>query len=334
MRGASARSVSIRAAVVAAMTLVAVAAGAAPPSEEAEKLIQHGVELRRQGKNGEALSEFQKAYELAPTPRGQAQIALALHAVGDWLGAERGLEEALRTEDDPWIAQYRDVLEGALATVRAHLGRLSVAINAAAGELLLNGVAVHTLPLSAPIRVTAGTLDIEVRAAGYAPAKRTIEIAAGTERHETFVLELLPPPAPVPPPTPGVVPPVAAPERSSAEGPPAPASPGHFAGYVALGAAGAFAGGGVAAWIARQDNVAIYNDDGRCLVGTRTRGQECGQYADAANRALALEIAAFSAAGGAAVLGTWLLWTPRRKPAGAAWCAPWGRVGLACTAEF
>ena len=87
-----ARPASVRAALAVALALFVGAARADEPPGDAEALIQHGIELRRAGKNGEALSEFQKAYAIAPTPRAQAQIALALHALGDWLGAERGLD--------------------------------------------------------------------------------------------------------------------------------------------------------------------------------------------------------------------------------------------------
>jgi tetratricopeptide (TPR) repeat protein len=332
--------------ILAALFAAALLAGTAraeEPSAEAEARIQKGVELRRAGKNGEALSEFQKAFALTPTPRAQAQIALALHALGDWLGAERALEQALLATGDPWITQYRDALEGALATVRAHLGWLSVSANVPLGELFLNGVSVHALPLPDSIRVVAGKLDAEVRAQGYAPVLRAIDIAPGREDHETFTLEPLPAaPSPSQPSAQesseraarAVDVPPSSPTSEARRSAPAWRSP--LVGYLALGAAGAFAAGGVVAWRVRQDNVDMYNDNSRCLVGTRTRGEQCGQFADAANEAMGLEIAAFAVAAGAAGLGTWLLLTtsPAKPSSQAVSCAPWGHVGLACAAHF
>ena len=172
-----------------AAVLIVCPSRAGEPTADAEALIQHGVELRRAGRNGEALSEFQRANLLAPSPRAQAQIALALHALGDWLGAESGLEKGLAATDDPWIVQYRDALEGALATVRAHLAWVSVTVDVPVGEVLLNGVRVHAVPLTEPIRVAAGTLDVTVRAPGYARAQRSVQVLPGTEAHVDFVLE-------------------------------------------------------------------------------------------------------------------------------------------------
>jgi hypothetical protein len=181
------------AALVAAIVAAPARAHANDPLSDSDARILRGVELRRAGKNGEALAEFQAAYALLPTPRARVQIALALQALGDWLGAERGLEDGLKSTDDPWIAQYREALEGALATVRAHVGRLIVDVNVTDGELLLNGVVVRSLPFPDPIRVLAGDLDVEVRAFGYAPVHRTVHVEAGAERRETVTLERLAP---------------------------------------------------------------------------------------------------------------------------------------------
>src|SRR5262245_14916190 len=65
--------------------------------------IARGVALRRQGRNAEALAEFQKAYARDPSPRALAQIALAQQALGNWVVAETGLVDALAARNDPWI---------------------------------------------------------------------------------------------------------------------------------------------------------------------------------------------------------------------------------------
>jgi hypothetical protein len=304
------------------------------PSEQSEGLIRHGVELRRAGRNGEALVEFEKAYALTPTARAQAQVALALQALGDWLGAESGLEEALRAADDPWIAQHREVLEGALATIREHLGLLYVQVNVAQGELVLNGVSHRSLPLSDPIRMPVGHLEMEVRAPGYEPVRRAIEVSSRAEVHETFVLQAVT--ASPQPPTKDVLP-VARRGELAGETPSAPARSlrNVLAGSLALGAAGAFGAGGVVAWRVHQDNAAIYNDNSRCLVGTRTRGEQCGSYAQASNVALGFEVASFALAAGAAGLGAWLLWRPAPPPGRGA-IAACGLAGpaLGCMGRF
>lgn len=314
-------------ALLAAWLLPCVALADPLPSES-EPLVQHGIELRKVGKNAEALAQFQKAYALTPTPRGRAQIALALHALGDWLGAERGLTEALRATDDAWIGQYRDALEGALATVRAHLASLAVSINASTGELLVNGVSVHALPLREPIRVVAGTLDVAVRAPGYLPVERTIVLAPGDERQETFELTSVPALD-----SPAAEEANAGPKRAETRLPAPRRAP--LLTYLAFGAAGALAVGGVVAWRVHENDAAIYNDPSRCLLGTKTREQQCGNYADAAHVALAVEAVAFALAAAAAGTGAWLLLAPA-QPARAhtAWCGPSGGAGVVCGARF
>jgi hypothetical protein len=297
---------------------------------ESEAHIQRGVELRRAGKNGEALGEFQRAYALEATPRARVQIALALQALGDWLGAERGLEEGLQRADDPWIAQYRDALEGALATVRAHLGRLFVEVNAAQGELLLNGVRVHTLPLAESIRVLAGDLEVEARAPGYEPARKTVHVEPGAELRETVQLEVSPPPA-APHGQPSV-PLEASPASAFLSRPRRP-----LAGYLILGGAGALVAGGIVAWRVRENAVGTYNNNTICLLPNGlTRGQQCGSYANTANGALGVEIGAYVGAAIAAGVGAWFVWAPARRTAGtsALLCGPAGRFGLSCEGRF
>ena len=317
----------VRAALVAA--LVAAPRVSRADDADSDAHILRGVELRRAGKNGEALAEFQAAYSLVPTPRARVQIALALQALGDWLGAERGLEEGLERADDPWIAQYRAALGGALATVRAHIGRLLVEVNVTQGELLLNGVVVHALPLRDPVRVLAGDLDVEARAPGYAPVRGTVHVEAGAELRETITLEPL---------APSVVAHAAAPTPvapSHALGSPPSVRARSVAAYISLGGAGAFVVGGLVAWRVRENDVATYNDNAVCLVKPVTRGQQCGSYADAAQVALDVEIGAYAAAAVAAGIGAWLVWAPTKRPSPAtASCGPLGLLGIACEGRF
>jgi hypothetical protein len=159
----------------------AVAVGATadePAPSESEASIRRGVELRREGRNGEALVEFQKGFALDPTPRARAQIGLALQALGDWLGAEGWLQDALNAHDDAWITRYETDLRAALATVRAHLGSLSLHVDAQEGEVLVNGAPATALPSSGPIQVVAGSVDVIVRVPGHADVHRVVQVAA------------------------------------------------------------------------------------------------------------------------------------------------------------
>ncbi len=287
--------------------------------------IQRGVELRREGRNGEALVEFQKAFALDPSPRARAQIALALQALGDWLGAEQWLTEALQAGDDAWIVRYRTELDSALATIGSHLGSLSLHVDAQEGEVLVNGAPAQALPSAGPIRVVAGSVNVVVRVPGHADSHRVIDVPAGGLVSESMEVGAALPGAGSPPPP--------SPATAAHEAPPTFHPP--VGAYVALGSAGALTIGGVVAWTIRQSAAATWNDDAQCLKPGETRVQQCGTYLDTANGASALEIIAFSAAAVSAGIGVWLLLHPAPASASAAdaWCSP-GPLGVTCAGAF
>src|ERR1043165_4391919 len=69
----------------------------------ADAAIRRGVDLRKQGRDMDALEEFRKGYAVAKTPRALAQIALAEQALGRWVDAESDLEQAMSSKSDAWI---------------------------------------------------------------------------------------------------------------------------------------------------------------------------------------------------------------------------------------
>src|SRR6187455_2893583 len=102
--------------LMAVLLFVALAFGSTPAQADAaevEALIAKGNELRRAGTPGPALPYFQKAYQLARTPRTAGQLGLAELAAGYPVDAEEHLASALQTPDDPSIAKFRKMLTDA-----------------------------------------------------------------------------------------------------------------------------------------------------------------------------------------------------------------------------
>src|SRR5689334_14763809 len=97
-------------AVCIAGVIVAQPALARADAAEVEALIAKGNELRRAGTPGPALPYFQKAYELARTPRTSGQLGLAELAAGYPVEAAAHLEAALQSPNDPLIVRYRQML--------------------------------------------------------------------------------------------------------------------------------------------------------------------------------------------------------------------------------
>ena len=156
---------------------------------EADKLIRHGIELRRALDDEAAAREFQRAYKLEPTPRAAAQLGLAKQALGLWEEAEPYVAEALRAAgQDTWATKNRAVLDEALGTIHRHLGRVEVIGDPEGAEVSVNGRRVGKLPLAQPVRVSAGQVDIEIRAPDYLSAQRTVTLVGG--QYQRVVIHL------------------------------------------------------------------------------------------------------------------------------------------------
>jgi hypothetical protein len=161
---------------------------AAVPPMDADALIRHGVELRRQGDDEAALVEFRRANEMTPTPRAVVQIAMAEQALGHWLDADSHLREGLRATSDPWIQANLSALQAPLEVIGRHLGSLDVSANVEGAELWINDRRTATLPLAAPLRLVTGTTVVELRLAGYQTTRRSVEIDPGGLARESFTL--------------------------------------------------------------------------------------------------------------------------------------------------
>ncbi|HXI59121.1 MAG TPA: PEGA domain-containing protein [Polyangia bacterium] len=160
----------------------------ADSASDADAAISKGIDLRRQGKNEEALEQFQNAYRLSPSPRAKAQIALAEQAIGRWADAERDLADAMSQTSDPWIARQRTVLTEAMGVIRRHLGALTIKGDPAGAIVELDGEPVGTIPL--PERhVTAGEVVVTVRAQGFVSVTRKVTVTPGELAAEVFRLK-------------------------------------------------------------------------------------------------------------------------------------------------
>lgn len=235
-------------ALLALLIALVVASTAAAQEPTAEELLEHGVALREDGRDGEALEIFQRAYRTEPSGHAMTQIALAEQALGRLVDAEAHLTEALASTSDRFVRRNRALLEQALDEIRAQLTDLTVTGGPDGAELLVDGTLRGRLPLPGTIRVQAGTAHVEVRAEGYQPFTRELIVEAGTPPALAVTLEPVPSVAPVvmaePQPEPVTTPP-----------PGADANAWRMPVGIALGAAGLVGIGvasGLMAW--REDN--------------------------------------------------------------------------------
>ncbi|HEX2659819.1 MAG TPA: hypothetical protein VHU40_16155 [Polyangia bacterium] len=160
-------------------------------ADDAEALIRQGIELRRAGRDAEALEQFRRANQIAPSPRAAAQIGLAEQALGRWLDADGHLRAALAAASDPWIVKNRGTLGTAVIAVGQHLGLLEVLGDPAGASVRVDGLLAGTLPLAQPLRVNLGSVVLEVSADGHIPLTRTLNIASDRLTRESVSLRPL-----------------------------------------------------------------------------------------------------------------------------------------------
>ena len=154
-----------------------------------ESLVDSGIELRRNGRDEEALVMFARALKQAPdSTRIKVHLAATYQALGQWVEAERYLREAASNPDDAYIRRHRATIEKAYAFIEQRLGSLDVVGGPEGAELVLSGRAVGQLPLSQPVRVPVGSYLLEVRKPGYYTVSRPISIGSGAMLRESVVL--------------------------------------------------------------------------------------------------------------------------------------------------
>src|SRR5262245_12582044 len=185
-------------AIVSVCTGIAIIWQTAPAradAAEVEALIAKGNDLRRAGTPGPALPYFQKAYELARTPRTTGQLGLAELAAGYPVEAADHLAAALQTPNDPSIVKYKKMLTDALATARSQTGELAIEGNPLGAEVVGDGRVIGVLPLSGPVKLAARDAEVVVRMPGYTPLRQLVRIVGGQPQALTINLEKIEKPA-------------------------------------------------------------------------------------------------------------------------------------------
>jgi hypothetical protein len=320
---------------------------------QADKLIRHGIELRRRLDDDSAVREFQKAYDLVHSPRAAGQLGLAEQALGRWEDAERHLIEALAASDDPWVTKNRDPLQQSLATTQTHVGRVDVTGEPPGASVSVNGRPVGLLPLPEAVLVSAGQVNVRVSAEGYVSQDRNFPIVGG--QYQRVAVNLAKIATQAPQPSGAVTPidgtPAATPAAGStpAAGDEGPSDTRRVLKWTALGLAGAGLVTGVIATVLHSQNSSTFknqgcfDDNGKGVDANRNPVPSCQSALDATNTDQTLMIVGYAAAG--VFAATWLvlqLTEPSSAPAAAPeqasrWplCAPsLAGLGISCAARF
>ncbi len=136
-------------------------------TDPAELMIRSGVELRRQGRNEDALPKFQGAYELSRSSRAAAQLGLCEQTLEMWEEAEQHLSEALLGQSDPWVTRNRKVLEEARARGRENLVSVQLLVEPAEAMITVNDVTVGRAAEASTVWLKEGDLLVTASLAGF-----------------------------------------------------------------------------------------------------------------------------------------------------------------------
>lgn len=317
------RSLLVAVPLAALLSALPIARAQEPTADE---LIEHGIALREDGRDGEALEVFHRAYDTTPSAQAMAQIALAEQALGRLVDAETHLDAALALPADRFLRRNRALLEQALAEIRTQLTDLTLTGGVDGAEVLVDGVSRGTMPLSGTLRVQAGTAHLEIRAEGYEPYAREVIVNAGAPVSLAVALDRVPsPPEPVV---------VAEPEPEPAPPPPPAATESDWMlpTGIALAAAGVIGLGvasGLMAW--REDNA-------RARLFCSDVDPECraryGTAVDAETAGIAtFVVSGLFAVGGAVLVVLDLLGAHHDRSSASLSCAP-GLLSWSCAGRF
>lgn len=306
---------------------------------QVDDLLERGIELRRTGKDAEALVLFRQAADLDPdSARAQAHLGVTNQALGRWLSAEAYLKDALGHTGDPYIERHRAALERALEAVKDHIGTLAVDGGPRGADVSLNGRSIGRLPLAAQ-PVAVGSYLLEVSLPGHYSVSRPVMVARRALTREGVELVAHGKGEPAAAAggalgvSAGLAAPAASPEQDTFEK--------TFPSWVPWTLGGASAASAAVAtifWVKRNEHAERWNDDAECLnIAGQSREQLCGEERNAGEQAQTLAIvgSGLSLAFAAGAVWTALAGDSRPAPASAGLEAcSFSATGLACFGRF
>lgn len=150
-------------------------------SAEAGRLIEQGLTLRERGEHQAALSVFERAARIEPTPRTTAQIALAHHALGHYRIAREKLIESISQSRDNWIRTRLVALQEAQLDCEQHLARIRIEGGEAGDVVFVGDEERATLPLSEVLYNEPGEVTFRLKRNGEFVGAMRAQMVANAE---------------------------------------------------------------------------------------------------------------------------------------------------------
>ncbi|WP_437968302.1 hypothetical protein WMF04_02940 [Sorangium sp. So ce260] len=146
---------------------------------EADARFRRGVELYKEADYGAALTEFRRAYALAPAYQVLYNVAGACYQLKDYACALRAFERYLTDGGAQIAADRRAEVERDIAVLRGRVAAVALSTSVPGVEIAVDDVPVGRTPLAEPLLMSAGRRRIVAAAAGRPAVTRVIDVAGG-----------------------------------------------------------------------------------------------------------------------------------------------------------
>ena len=170
----------------------------------AQALLREGTQLYEQGGYADALTKFEQAYALYPSPKLLFNMAKTARALGRPVDAieafERFLAEATDVPPEMVESAKRSVAELSL-----NVGSLMIDCGTAGAEISVDGKRIGLAPIMKLLRVVPGNHQVTATHPSALPAVENVVVAAGTAQTVAVRLRPLAPSAVVAPSLPPAV---------------------------------------------------------------------------------------------------------------------------------
>lgn len=179
----------------------------AQPAQKAEAARHHsrGLSLVKAHAYGEAIAEFNQAYDLGRDFAVLYDIAQAYISIDQPVFAVDTLRKYLSQGGNRVPAARRKAVEAEVSEQEGRIATLLVRPNVTGASIRLDGIEVGTAPMSEDLRINAGAHLIAVAAEGYRPWEQPVDLVGGEQkildiRLEAKMAPAAPPASPAPAP--------------------------------------------------------------------------------------------------------------------------------------
>ncbi|WP_437590523.1 hypothetical protein [Sorangium sp. So ce1000] len=181
------RALALCAAILLSAPLGALAQPAGK-TEEADDRFRRGVQLYNEADYGAALTEFRRAYELAPAYQVLYNVAGTCYQLKDYACALRAFERYLADGGAQIPGGRRAEVERDVAVLRSRVATVEISTSTPDVEISVDDVPAGKTPFPEPLLMSAGRRRIVAEAPGRPAVMRVVDVAGGD--HVQLKIEL------------------------------------------------------------------------------------------------------------------------------------------------